>query len=201
MCPAASVREVRRVLTVDGLRWNKESKSLKQLAREMMAGDDRAHQRTLESFEEHGLTGFVSDLGQLILLFARGAVSRYEFQFERTEEDGTAAFTYLQLDGNEAVTVYGETSTPVRQKMHGRVWVEQGTLRPLRISFDSTRTYEGEVVTDNSVIAYAASGFGTLLPSRIVHEQHLGKTLLVTDEYEYSGWKQVLPAPGKRLSQ
>src|SRR5436190_9290878 len=60
--PGGLVKEVRRVLTVDGLRWNKESKSLKQLAREMMAGDDRAHQRTLESFEEHGLTGFVSDL-------------------------------------------------------------------------------------------------------------------------------------------
>src|SRR4051812_12296679 len=69
--PGGAIREVRRVLTIDGLRWNKETKSLKQLARDIRAGDDRSRQRTLEGFEEHGLTGFVSDLGQLLLLFAR----------------------------------------------------------------------------------------------------------------------------------
>ena len=192
---------VRRVLTIDGLRWKKESRSLHDLARQLKSGDEKAHQRTLETFEEHGLTGFVSDLGQLILLFARGGASRYEFQFEKFEEDGSAAYSYHQLDGKEALTVFGETLTPVRQKMHGRVWVQPFTYLPLRISVDSTREYEDEIVTDQSIVAYNRSTFGTLLPERIVHQQHLGKMLLVTDEYEYSAWKQVLPTPGSRLAK
>ncbi|MBC8002365.1 MAG: hypothetical protein H7X97_07230, partial [Opitutaceae bacterium] len=32
-----SLKEVRRVLTIDGQKWNKQSKSLKSLARDMMA--------------------------------------------------------------------------------------------------------------------------------------------------------------------
>src|SRR3954454_9653227 len=47
--PGGSIREVRRVLTIDGLRWNKESRSLHELARQLKSGDEKAHQRTLET--------------------------------------------------------------------------------------------------------------------------------------------------------
>jgi len=192
-----SLREIRRVLTIDGQRWNKESRSLKTLAREMMAADDKTKIRSLEKMEDFGLTGFVSDLGQLILLFSRGGTARYEILYERPDADGTLIFTYQQIDGAEGVTVYGETDVPVRQRMRGRIWVQQDTLSPMRISFDSTREYERETVIDRSTIEYAPSKFGTLLPLRVKHEQFLNGILLVTDNYDYTGWSQILPSSSR----
>lgn len=189
-----SLKEIRRVLTIDGQRWNKASTSLKTLARDMMVADDKTKLKTLERMEEFGLTGFVMDLGQMILLFARGGVARYEIVYERIEADGTLVFTYQQIDGNAGVTVYGETDIPVRQRMRGRIWVQPETFLPLRLSFDSTREYQNETVIDRSVIEYASSKFGTLLPLHIKHEQFLNGVVLVTDNYDYSGWTQILPA-------
>ncbi|MBC7927711.1 MAG: hypothetical protein H7039_18860 [Bryobacteraceae bacterium] len=195
-----SLREVRRVLLIDGQRWNKDSRSLKTLARDLAAGDDKARQRSLERMEEFGLNGFVSDLGQLILLFARGGALRYEFQFEKVEEDGTVAFTYQQLDGPEAVTVYGETPQPIRQKLKGHIWVQQTSGLPLRISLESTRESEGQFLRDRSVVEYAQSSYGILLPLHIRHQQHSGATLLVTDEFDYSGWKQFIAPAATRTA-
>ncbi len=196
--PGGSVREVRRVLMVDGQKWQKESKSLKALARDMMAVDDKARQRSLERFEEFGLTGFITDLGQLILLFARGNAAHFEFVYESAEADGTLVFTYQQVDGAEAVTIYGETSIPVKQKMHGRLWIQPYTLLPLRMSLDSQREYESQWLVDRSLVEYAPSKFGLLLPMRIRHDQHYGQTLLVTDDFDYSEWKQVLPSVDRK---
>jgi hypothetical protein len=190
--PGGSLREVRRVLTVDGLRWAKESKSLKSLAREMTVNDDKGRRRTLERFEEFGLNGLVTDLGQLILLFARGGALRYEIRFEKREEDGTLAYTYQQLDGKEAITVYGETAEPVRQKLHGRIWAQQTTFTPVRISIESVREYDGVPIRDVSTVEYQPSRLGTLLPAHIVHQQHVAKLLVVTDDFTYSGFRQVL---------
>jgi hypothetical protein len=189
-----SLREIRRVLTIDGQRWNKESSSLKTLARDMMAADDKTKLRSLERMEDFGLTGFVTDLGQLILLFARGGSARYEILYERVEADGTLVFAYQQIDGTEGVTVFGETDVPVRQRMRGRIWVQQHTMMPMRISFDSTREYEKETVIDRSTVEYAPSKFGTLLPAHIKHEQFLNGILLVTDNYDYTNWTQILPS-------
>jgi hypothetical protein len=193
--PGGSIREIRRVLTLDGQRWNKETKSLKALAREMLAADNKTRLRTLETMEDFGLTGFVADLGQLILLFARGGASRYEITYERMETDGSVVFTYQQIDGAEGVTVYGETQIPVKQHMRGRIWVHPKTLLPLRISFDSSREYPGETVIDRSTVEYAPTTFGTVLPLHIRHQQFLNGILLVTDDYDYSNWTQVLPTP------
>ncbi|MBC8165570.1 MAG: hypothetical protein H7Y20_06835, partial [Bryobacteraceae bacterium] len=190
--PGGAVKEVRRVLTIDGQKWSKQSRSLRSLAREMTAMDRKDRQKTLERFEDYGLTGFVTDLGQLILLFARGGIARYEFHFEKIDGDGHAEFSYQQLDGSEALTIYGETKEPVRQKLHGRIWVNRLTLLPLRISIESDREYDNIPVRDLSIVEYSPSKFGSLLPARIVHRQHLSGKLVVTDEFTYSGFHQVL---------
>lgn len=186
-----SLREVRKVLTIDGLKWSKGSKSLKALARDMTAKGDKGRKQSLERFEEYGLTGFVSDLGQLILLFARGGAARYEIQFEKAEDDGKLAYTYQQLDGPEALTIYGETADPLRKKLHGRIWVQADTYVPWKISIESLREYDEVPVVDRSTVEYEMSGFGCLLPVRIVHTQHVGKRLQVTDDFAYSGFRKI----------
>lgn len=195
--PGGSLKEVRRVITIDGHKWAKAGKSLKALGREMTDTSDKGRQKSLENFESYGLNGFVTDLGQLILLFARGGAARYEFNYEGVVADGTLAFSYVQLDGNEAVTVFGEAAKPVRQKLHGRIWAQQHTLRPTRISIESVREYDQIPTRDVSTVDYFPSDFGILLPMKIVHQQHVRQALVVTDEFTYSNFHQVLP-PSRR---
>jgi hypothetical protein len=192
-----SLKEVRSVLKIDGLVWNKKPQSLAELARELAARDEKARRRSLERFEEHGLYGFVSDLGQLILLFARGGTSKYEIAFDRTDEAGYWVYTYAQLDGDEAFTVYGEGNEPTRQKLKGRFWVQAGDKQPVRVSIDVDREVDKVRIRDVSTVEYAPSTFGCLLPSRIVHQQFAATTLLVNDVFEYSDFRQLLPR-GKR---
>lgn len=185
------IREIRNVLTVDGLKWKRGTTSLQNLAREITARDHKSRKRQLEDFEDFGLSGFISDLGQLILLFARGAVSRYEIQFEKPDGSGLWVYTYQQLDGPEALTVYGEGSEPSQQKLRGRIWVQPGSKIPARISLDSEREVKDFRVRDTSVVEYSVSPFGLVLPERIVHQQFADQTLLVTDEFTYSGYREI----------
>jgi hypothetical protein len=190
--PGGTIREVRRVLTIDGQRWNKRTKSLSALAQDIAANDDKGKQRQLERFEEHGLHGFVSDLGQLILLFARGGTSRYELRYDSTDDRGLWVYTFQQLDGKEALTIYGEGKEPTRQMMKGRIWITPPTKTPVQISLESEREIEKVLIRDTSTVEYAKSSLGFLLPSRIVHQQFVGPTLYVTDTFEYSDFRQVL---------
>ncbi|HYO81853.1 MAG TPA: hypothetical protein VES20_10655 [Bryobacteraceae bacterium] len=191
--PGAPLREVRVVRKVDGQVWRKKTTSLDQLAREISGRDAQARRRQLERFEEHGLVGFITDLGQLILLFARGGVSRYEIRHERQDDAGYAVYTYVQLDGSEAFTVYGESKEPVRQPMKGRIWIETGTGLPMRISMESERPVGKAMIRDVSTVEYARSSVGFLLPARVVHQQFVGTSLHLTDHFEYTGWREVGP--------
>jgi hypothetical protein len=191
--PGGAIQEVRHILEVDGQRWTKNTKSLAALAQEITGKDDAGKKRHLERFEEYGLQGFVSDLGQLILLFARGGTQRYELRYDKTDGEGLWVYTYHQLDGKEALTVYGEGQQPTRQKLKGRIWVRPADRVPLRISIDSERIIESIPIRDNSVVEYARSQFGYLLPERIVHRQFIGTLLFVTDEFTYSDFREVLP--------
>ena len=191
--PGGDIKEVRHVLTVDGRRWNKGTKALSTLAQQIAKTDDRGRRRQLERFEEYGLHGFVTDLGQLILLFARGGAMRYELRYDRTEEDGLWVYTYQQLDGTEALTIYGEGKQPARQRLKGRVWVQAGSKLPVRMSLESERLIDNILVRDISTVDYEKGKLGFLLPSQIVHQQFVGTTLYVTDTFEYSDFRVVLP--------
>lgn len=190
--PGGSLKEVRHVLTIDGQQWNRKAKSLASLAQEIAATDDKSKHRQLERFEEYGLHGFVSDLGQLILLFARGGAAHYELRYDHIDEDRLWVYTYQQLDGREALTIYGEGKEPTRQRMKGRIWVTPATKMPVRISIESEREIEKVLIRDTSIVDYEKSKFGFLLPSKIVHKQYVGPTLYVTDEFEYSEFREIL---------
>jgi hypothetical protein len=189
------LKEVRRVMKVDGLNWKKANKDLDSLARTLSASDDRKKRSLLESFEDFGLQGFVTDLGQVILLFARGLVTNYEIRREGTDLADPlrplAVYRYTQLGGTDSLTVY-EGKMPVRLKLEGKLWVRPSDSLPVRISVDSTREENESIIRDVSVIDYEASSFGFLLPKKITHQQYVGEHLFVQDDFTYSNFKQVL---------
>jgi hypothetical protein len=196
-----SLREARMVLTVDGLKWKRGTKGFESLSKEMAIRDDAGRRRLLESWETFGLSGFITDLGQLILLFARGNASGYDIRFVAKEEtfgEELWVYTYQQRGGSQALTIHGEGDAPLRQSLRGKIWVRGHDRLPVRVSLDSERKDSKGVLRDTAAVSYFLSPYGTLMPVRIVHEQYGDDTLLVKNEFTYSSFKQLLPRPGKR---
>jgi hypothetical protein len=195
--PGGSLKEVRSVLTVNGLKWKRGKKQLAELANGIAGRDAKNRAKTLESFESFGLRGFLSDAGQVILLFARRGTERYEFAFDRQEVTATHGpvwvYRYQQLDGGEALTIYGGKE-PLRHRLGGEVSVTAGDGLPVRISIHSEYLADGQRVRDVTRVDYLMTEWGLLLPDRIDHRQFVDGALFVVDEFFYEKFKEVLPA-------
>jgi hypothetical protein len=192
-----SLKEVRMVQTVDGQRWSKGNKGLDSLAKTLSATDDKKKRSLLEGFEGFGLQGFVSDLGQLILLFSRGLASNYEIRyFGKDMDEPLEMYEYTQLGGADALTVY-EGKAPLRLKLQGKIWVRPSDMLPVKLSVENVREEKKSIIRDISVVEYVPSEFGFLLPKRIVHQQFVGEHLFVEDDFHYRDFKQVLPGAGR----
>jgi hypothetical protein len=194
--PGGSLKEIRLVLTIDGLQWKKGNKELKDLANQIGTRDSKNPARTLESYENYGLRGFLSDSGQLILLFSRGAVEQFEFTFDRVETGqpgGPAwAYKYQQIDGPKALTIYGNKE-PIRQRLRGEVWFRSSDAQPLRITIDSNHMVDDSEVRDITVVEYDISRWGLLLPVRINHRQYVDSQTFVIDEFSYRDFRMTVP--------
>jgi hypothetical protein len=189
--PGGSLKEVRLVLTVNGLKWKRGKKDLSDLANRIGSRDAKNRGRTLESYENYGLRGFLSDAGQIILLFSRGGVERFEFSFDRAES-GAWVYKYRQIDGPQALTIYGGKQ-PIRQKLQGEYWARSSDATPLRVTLDSAHQSNEIDIRDLTMVDYEMSRWGLLLPTRIDHRQFTGNKLFVVDEFRYKEFKQVQP--------
>ena len=193
--PGGSLKEVRLVLTVDGLKWKSGKKDLSTLAEQIGSRDAKNRKHTLESYEDYGLRGFLSDAGQLILLFARHGAEKFEFVYDRSEIGASGpmwVYKYTQLDGSQALTIYGEKE-PVRQKLAGEVWVQASDSVPVRVTMHSERVVKDSKVRDVTLVDYEPSSWGLLLPSHIDHRQYVDQQLFVIDEFFYTAFKQTIP--------
>lgn len=194
--PGGSLKEVRLVQTVDGLRWKRGKKDLNDLANQIGTRDAKNRGKTLERYEDFGLRGFLSDSGQVILLFARRGVEQYEFSFDREElpSVGGPAWVYRfqQLDGGQAFTIY-TGKEPIRQRLRGELWVRASDSAPSRVTLFSEHEANGLPVRDVTMVDYQSSRWGLLLPARIDHKQYVDGKLFVTDEFSYANFKQVQP--------
>src|SRR5580698_994292 len=102
------LHELRQVTSVDGRKVEDSKKAEDALAKLITASDDVRKKEVLKQFEKVGLLGAVTDFGQLILLFGRREMERYEFAFKgpaTIENAPVLVFTYKQLDGPEALTL------------------------------------------------------------------------------------------------
>ena len=199
--PGAPIREIRRILTVDGLRWNKASAGDPgNLADQIRAHQEKDRRKSLESLEEHGLFGIATDVAPMLLLFARGGTADIEFIYDRDEVSGphgkVLVFRYHQIGGEAGVTIY-EGRQVVKQKGSGELWVRARDFLPVRVTMNAVREEQGEPLRDILEATYEPSPFGFLLPAYARHQQFSGGELLVVTEYIYSGYREVLPG-GRR---
>ena len=117
------------------------------------------------------------------------------FNFDRSDNVGVHGsmwvYKYQQLDGGQAFTIYGGKE-PIRQRLHGELWIRPSDLTPFRITIDSTHAMNEAEVRDLTAVDYEISQWGLLLPLRIDHRQFVNKELFVVDQFTYANFKQTI---------
>jgi hypothetical protein len=186
---SGAIHELRQVVSVDGRRVEESKKAQAALAKAITASDDDRKKDAMKQLEKHGLTGGATDFGQLLLLFGRREVEQYEFEFSgRTNLAGTPAlvFSYKQLDGPEALTVFDRREQAQRVPLRGEIRVRENDFLPMQITLVMHAGDGSDALHEQAVVTYAMSPFGVLLPVSVDHRESRGGKLVAENEFTYS---------------
>jgi len=190
-----TIHEMRQVITAEGKKVEDPKKAQLLLAKIVTSGDQERKRQLLKEFEKYGLTGEVTDFGQMILLFTPRSISRFEFVADGAETLGsirTLVFRYKQIDGPEAITVFDASKQDAARgvRAEGRLWVLADTYLPVRISMLSTSGEGKTAVREEATVEYQLSRFGVLLPSSTIHREYSGGTLVTENSFVYSDFQK-----------
>jgi hypothetical protein len=188
---AGAIHEMRQVISVDGKKVQDTKKAQDALAKAITSKDDAQKKALLKSFERYGLQGAVTDFGQLILLFTRRDMERYEFTSRGARMigyDRALIFSYKQIDGSEALTLFqknnGDQAT--RLKMEGEIRVRAEDFVPLQITLDAHSGDGPTAVREEAAVTYKMSPFGALLPSSTEHRELRGGKVVAENHFTYT---------------
>ena len=186
-----SLHELRQVISVDGKKIADTKKAQAALAKTITSSDDMRKKEALKLFEKYGLVGAVTDFGQLILLFTRRELERYEFTFKNFETvgyDRVLVFTYKQLDGPEALTLIeaNRGDQMRRLKVHGEVWVHAENFLPMRITLAASEGDAPDALREEASVDYVMSPYGALLPKSTEHREWRSGTAIAENQIVYT---------------
>ena len=186
------LHEFRRVVSVDGRKIEENGKALDALAKSVSSNDDNQKRRQLKQFEKYGLLGAATDFGQLILMFSRSQLDKFEFNAEGQRLIGaerTRVFSYKQLDGQQHLTVFAEGKA-LHERLQGEIWVRASDALPLRITLVSVRGEGARGVRDEAQVDYAMSRYGFELPVSVVHREFQASGLVAENRFEYVNFRR-----------
>ena len=163
------IHELRQITSVDGKAGAGETQAQNALAKLITSHNDDRKRRVLEQLEKYGLQGAATDFGQILLLFTRGNLERYEITAAGPRLLGTVptqVFHYQQLDGPHALTVFrgGSAAKTESLSVEGEIWAREADGLPLRITMAATDSSTDKTLREEAAVDYAMSEFGTLLP-------------------------------------
>ncbi len=185
-----ALHELRQVVSVDGRPVTGHEKARETLTLGVTTSDDRLKKNLLRRFEKHGLVGATTDFGQLILLFRRPNLPRYEFHQLREAflgADPVLVLGYRQREGPEAFTIFaGRTAT--RARLEGELWVRKSDFVPLRITLNTTVAGDKHATTHRATVDYFPSAYGVILPAAVDYEELTDGRLVVENVATYSNY-------------
>ena len=202
----SSIHELRQVTAVDGKRVAAERRAQEDLAKLVTSNDEERKKRALQQLEKYGLRGGATDFGQLLLLFSRANLERYEITYAGPRMVAPVrmqAFRYKQLDGPEAVTVFERGQTQ-RLSVEGEIWVREADGVPVRVTMVATGAATGKssenTLREEATVDYAVSEFGPVLPFQTTHRELRGGEVVTENTYRYDGFHRlgVKPAGEQR---
>ncbi|HLW77883.1 MAG TPA: hypothetical protein VKS01_12880 [Bryobacteraceae bacterium] len=183
-----AIHELRKVITVDGKKVTEPKKAQQALAAAMTAKDDEQKRALLKEFEKYGLTSAVTDFGQLLLLFSRRDIERYEFTARppvMIGYDRALVWSYKQLDGPEALTLF-ESSKARRLPIEGEIRVRASDFVPLQITLISQQGDAPSSVREEAAVSYAMTKFSVLMPTSTEHRELRGGKLAMENKFTYT---------------
>jgi hypothetical protein len=185
---SGAIHELRRVISVDGRKVEDTKKAQDVLAKAITATDDAQKRALLKEFEKYGFSGAVTDFGQLLLLFTRRDLERYEFT-ERPAMmigyDRALVWSYRQIDGREALTLFEKSKTR-RLRIEGEIRVRAADFVPLQITLAAHEGDAPDSVREEAAVSYAASKFGALLPASTEHRELRGGKVVMENHFTYA---------------
>ena len=185
-----ALHELRQVVSVDGRKVEDTKKAQDTLAKMITTSDDARKREALQQFEKYGLAGAVTDFGELILLFTRREMERYEFTARGARMLGDTSalvFAYKQLDGPEALTIIDAKRKDQfrRLRLEGEIWARADDFVPVRITVAGTEIEGQDPVREEASVDYAMSRFGALLPVSTVHRELRSGTVIMENRFTY----------------
>lgn len=198
---SSAIREIREILTVDNEKRAKDPEGRSFLRDALLAHNDELKNRLLKQFEEAGLTGVPTDLGQLVLLFGKSSIKNYAFVFDREETQGyTRALVvrYEQMKGPEGVRII-ERGKQKKETLHGWLWLRLPDYLPVRITMITSRRDGKHEIRDEAEVDYTDSQ-KALLPTEVIHRRYEDDSLTAEDDFQYSNWQLIAAQVGRLWS-
>jgi len=195
------IHELRQVTSVDGKRVAGETQAQNALAKLITGNDDQRKRRALEQLEKYGLRGGATDFGQILLLFSRANIERYEITAAGPRLMGTVAtqvFRYQQLDGPQALTIFRAAATQ-RLSVQGEIWVREADGLPVRITMTATDSSgdKDKPLREEATVDYAMSAFGTLLPVETTHRELRAGEEVAENKFSYRDFHRFEGPPAE----
>jgi hypothetical protein len=187
---AGELHELRRVTSVDGRKVEDEKQAQESLARLVTATDDQRKRLALKQLEKYGLRGAAIDFGQILLLFSRSSIGRYEFSFASLRQENSIdllVFRYRQLDGPAAMTVF-DRDRPLKLRIAGEVWVRAADFAPVRITLHASETESEEGLREDATVQYLMSEYGVMLPASVEHQELRDGRLISDSKFTYANF-------------
>jgi hypothetical protein len=190
-----AIHELRQVVTAEGKPVADPKQAQQELAKVITSGDTERKLQLLKDFEKYGLTGAVTDFGQLLLLFHPRSIGRFEFSQRGLEILGdtrTFVFSYKQIDGPAAVTQFEERGKQQVRPLaaEGEIWVRADSFMPIRISLAVGTGDGAAALREEATVNYQMSRFGALLPVSTEHRELRGGQTTMENQFEYSGFQK-----------
>jgi hypothetical protein len=198
-----AVHELRQITSVDGKKINDRKKAQDTLAAAITASHDAQKRALLKDFEKVGLAAAATDFGQLLLLFTRRDIDRYEFTQRPAMMigyDRALVWSYKQLDNRDALTLF-EPKQARRLKIEGEIRVRASDLLPLEITL---MTHEGDSpqsVREEAAVTYSESPYGTLLPHTTEHRELRNGKVVMENHFTYSDFHKFGASSGISFPQ
>lgn len=190
---SGAIHELRQVTSIDGRKAGESKKAQEELARAITATDDVSKKELLKRFEKCGLSGAVGDFGQLLLLFTRRNIERYEFTQKSSRMigyDKALVFGYKQIDGPESLTVFDQKKPDrvQRLRLEGEIRVRAEDFVPLQITLSAHSGDLPNSLREEAAVNYKMSDFGALLPSSTEHQELRNGHVVARNQFTYSAF-------------
>jgi hypothetical protein len=192
---AGAIHELRQVTTVDGRKVEDTKKAQTALAKAITASDDARKKEMLKEFEKYGLVGAVTDFGQLLMLFNRRDLERYEFTAKGDKMigyDKALVFGYKQLDGPEALTLFEENKHDLMRhlRIEGEIRVRAEDFVPLQITLAAQQGEAPNALREEAAVTYAMSKYGALLPVSTEHRELRAGKVVAENHFTYTEFQR-----------